>query len=101
MLVAGAWLCPESHLESAPHPRSWACLSLPLSLSPRAAPPPPLAHGHGLASSSAPAPRGAPCPQLVGMPYLHEVLKPVINRVFEEKRYIELDPCKIDLGRTR
>ena len=63
--------------------------------------PPPLAHGHGLASSSAPAPRGAPCPQLVGMPYLHEVLKPVINRVFEEKRYIELDPCKIDLGRTR
>uniref|UniRef100_A0A8C9K7B4 RAS protein activator like 1 n=1 Tax=Panthera tigris altaica TaxID=74533 RepID=A0A8C9K7B4_PANTA len=48
-----------------------------------------------------PAPRGAPCPQLVGMPYLHEVLKPVINRVFEEKRYIELDPCKIDLGRTR
>ncbi|XP_047683813.1 rasGAP-activating-like protein 1 isoform X3 [Prionailurus viverrinus] len=39
--------------------------------------------------------------KLVGMPYLHEVLKPVINRVFEEKRYIELDPCKIDLGRTR
>lgn len=39
--------------------------------------------------------------KLVGMPYLHEVLKPVVNRVFEEKKYMELDPCKMDLGRTR
>ncbi|KAL2767764.1 rasGAP-activating-like protein 1 isoform 3 [Daubentonia madagascariensis] len=39
--------------------------------------------------------------KLVGMPYLHEVLKPVISRVFEEKKYMELDPCKMDLGRTR
>ncbi|XP_016012968.2 rasGAP-activating-like protein 1 isoform X1 [Rousettus aegyptiacus] len=39
--------------------------------------------------------------KLVGMPYLHEVLKPVINRVFEEKKYMELDPGKMDLGRTR
>lgn len=39
--------------------------------------------------------------KLVGMPYLHEVLKPVIGRVFEERKYMELDPCKIDLGRTR
>ncbi|XP_067556766.1 rasGAP-activating-like protein 1 isoform X1 [Pseudorca crassidens] len=39
--------------------------------------------------------------KLVGMPYLHEVLRPVINRVFEEKKYMELDPCKMDLGRTR
>uniref|UniRef100_A0A8D1B949 RasGAP-activating-like protein 1 n=1 Tax=Sus scrofa TaxID=9823 RepID=A0A8D1B949_PIG len=39
--------------------------------------------------------------KLVGMPYLHELLKPVINRVFEEKKYMELDPCKMDLGRTR
>ncbi|XP_024275225.1 rasGAP-activating-like protein 1 [Oncorhynchus tshawytscha] len=37
----------------------------------------------------------------VGMLYLHEVLKPIINRIFEEKKYIELDPCKIDLNRTR
>ncbi|XP_039660070.1 rasGAP-activating-like protein 1 isoform X2 [Perca fluviatilis] len=37
----------------------------------------------------------------VGMLYLHEVLKPVINRIFDEKKYIELDPCKIDLNRTR
>lgn len=44
---------------------------------------------------------GCSCPQLVGMPYLHEVLKPVITRVFEEKKYMELDPCKMDLGRTR
>uniref|UniRef100_A0A8B9LEL0 RAS protein activator like 1 n=1 Tax=Astyanax mexicanus TaxID=7994 RepID=A0A8B9LEL0_ASTMX len=35
----------------------------------------------------------------VGMIYLHEVLKPIINRIFEEKKYIELDPCKIDLNR--
>ncbi|XP_058995767.1 rasGAP-activating-like protein 1 isoform X3 [Mustela lutreola] len=39
--------------------------------------------------------------KLVGMPYLHEVLKPVIHRVFEEKKYMELDPCKMDLGRSR
>lgn len=39
--------------------------------------------------------------QAVGMLYLHEVLKPIINRIFEEKKYIELDPCKIDLNRTR
>uniref|UniRef100_A0A8C4ISE5 RasGAP-activating-like protein 1 n=1 Tax=Dicentrarchus labrax TaxID=13489 RepID=A0A8C4ISE5_DICLA len=37
----------------------------------------------------------------VGMLYLHEVLKPIINRIFDEKKYIELDPCKIDLNRTR
>ncbi|XP_066116606.1 rasGAP-activating-like protein 1 isoform X2 [Saccopteryx bilineata] len=39
--------------------------------------------------------------KLVGMPYLHEVLKPVINRVYEEKKYIELDPCKMDLSRSK
>uniref|UniRef100_A0A3B4BJV0 Uncharacterized protein n=1 Tax=Periophthalmus magnuspinnatus TaxID=409849 RepID=A0A3B4BJV0_9GOBI len=37
----------------------------------------------------------------VGMLYLHEVLKPIINRIFDEKKYIELDPCKIDLNRLR
>uniref|UniRef100_A0A3Q2CET9 RAS protein activator like 1 n=1 Tax=Cyprinodon variegatus TaxID=28743 RepID=A0A3Q2CET9_CYPVA len=37
----------------------------------------------------------------VGMLYLHEVLKPIINRIFDERKYIELDPCKIDLNRTR
>ncbi|XP_058850729.1 rasGAP-activating-like protein 1 [Acipenser ruthenus] len=37
----------------------------------------------------------------VGMPYLHEVLKPIVNRIFDEKKYIELDPCKIELNRTR
>uniref|UniRef100_A0A671P5A9 RAS protein activator like 1 n=1 Tax=Sinocyclocheilus anshuiensis TaxID=1608454 RepID=A0A671P5A9_9TELE len=37
----------------------------------------------------------------VGMLYLHEVLKPIINRIFEEKKYVELDPCKIDLSRSR
>lgn len=42
-----------------------------------------------------------PCPQLVGMRYLHEVLRPVISRVFEEKKYMELDPSKMDLNRSR
>ncbi|KAF4110393.1 rasGAP-activating-like protein 1 [Onychostoma macrolepis] len=37
----------------------------------------------------------------VGMLYLHQVLKPIINRIFEEKKYVELDPCKIDLNRSR
>ncbi|KAJ8285824.1 hypothetical protein GJAV_G00031320 [Gymnothorax javanicus] len=37
----------------------------------------------------------------VGMLYLHEVLKPTLNRIFEEKKYVELDPCKIELNRTR
>nr|XP_008116879.1 PREDICTED: rasGAP-activating-like protein 1 [Anolis carolinensis] len=39
--------------------------------------------------------------KVVGMPYLHEVLKSVINRIFEEKKYVELDPCKIEPSRTR
>ncbi|XP_008845707.1 rasGAP-activating-like protein 1 isoform X2 [Nannospalax galili] len=39
--------------------------------------------------------------KLVGMRYLHEVLRPVISRVFEERKYMELDPCKMDLGRSR
>ncbi|KYO31782.1 rasGAP-activating-like protein 1 isoform X1 [Alligator mississippiensis] len=39
--------------------------------------------------------------KVVGMPYLHEVLKPIINRIFEEKKYVELDPCKIEMNRTR
>uniref|UniRef100_UPI00398F01DA rasGAP-activating-like protein 1 n=1 Tax=Pristiophorus japonicus TaxID=55135 RepID=UPI00398F01DA len=39
--------------------------------------------------------------KLVGMPYLHEVLRQIINRIFDEKKYIELDPCKIDLNKTR
>ncbi|XP_047418032.1 rasGAP-activating-like protein 1 isoform X2 [Sciurus carolinensis] len=39
--------------------------------------------------------------KLVGMRYLHEVLKPVVSRVFEERKYVELDPCKMDLSRAR
>lgn len=42
------------------------------------------------------------CPvQAVGLPYLHAVLKPVVNRIFEEKKYVELDPCKMELSRSR
>lgn len=62
-------------------------------------------HGHaGPCPSSGSALRASAalcCPQLVGMRYLHEVLKPVVSRVFEEKKYVELDPCKMDLGRAR
>uniref|UniRef100_A0A8B9EDI9 RAS protein activator like 1 n=1 Tax=Anser cygnoides TaxID=8845 RepID=A0A8B9EDI9_ANSCY len=39
--------------------------------------------------------------KVVGLPYLHEVLKPVVNRIFEEKKYVELDPCKMELSRGR
>ncbi|NXP42760.1 RASL2 protein, partial [Leiothrix lutea] len=39
--------------------------------------------------------------QVVGLPYLHEVLKPVVNRIFEEKKYVELDPSKMELSRGR
>ncbi|TNN86496.1 RasGAP-activating-like protein 1 [Liparis tanakae] len=37
----------------------------------------------------------------VGMLYLHEVLKPVINRIFDEKKYIELDPCAVSEAEVR
>ncbi|NXG22653.1 RASL1 protein, partial [Grallaria varia] len=37
----------------------------------------------------------------VGLPYLHEVLQPVVNRIFEEKKYVELDPGKMELSRGR
>uniref|UniRef100_A0A8B9EER2 RAS protein activator like 1 n=1 Tax=Anser cygnoides TaxID=8845 RepID=A0A8B9EER2_ANSCY len=36
--------------------------------------------------------------KVVGLPYLHEVLKPVVNRIFEEKKYVELDPCKMEIS---
>ncbi|NXT02077.1 RASL1 protein, partial [Jacana jacana] len=39
--------------------------------------------------------------KVVGLPYLHEVLKPVVNRIFEEKKYVELDPGKIELSCSR
>ncbi|XP_068065255.1 rasGAP-activating-like protein 1 isoform X4 [Anomalospiza imberbis] len=39
--------------------------------------------------------------KVVGLPYLHDVLKPVVNRIFEEKKYVELDPGKMELSRGR
>ncbi|NXU89652.1 RASL2 protein, partial [Xiphorhynchus elegans] len=35
--------------------------------------------------------------QVTGMPYLHSVLGPTITRVFEEKKYVELDPGKVEI----
>ncbi|XP_076867218.1 ras GTPase-activating protein 4 isoform X3 [Brachyhypopomus gauderio] len=35
--------------------------------------------------------------QVTGMQYLHRLLGPVINRIFEEKKYVELDPNKVEL----
>ncbi|XP_072496384.1 ras GTPase-activating protein 4-like isoform X3 [Notamacropus eugenii] len=32
-----------------------------------------------------------------GMQYLHSVLGPTVNRVFEEKKYVELDPSKVEI----
>ncbi|XP_015681813.1 rasGAP-activating-like protein 1 [Protobothrops mucrosquamatus] len=39
--------------------------------------------------------------KIVGMPYLHEVLKVIIHRIFDEKKYVELDPCKIEPSRAK
>ena len=33
-------------------------------------------------------------PQIVGIPYLSDTLKPVIDKIFEERKYCELDPSK-------
>ncbi|XP_066419454.1 ras GTPase-activating protein 4-like isoform X1 [Molothrus aeneus] len=35
--------------------------------------------------------------KVTGMPYLHFVLGPIITRVFEEKKYVELDPGKVEI----
>ncbi|XP_051891710.1 ras GTPase-activating protein 4 [Pristis pectinata] len=34
--------------------------------------------------------------KVAGMQYLHNILGPTINRVFEEKKYVELDPNKVE-----
>ncbi|XP_063461864.1 ras GTPase-activating protein 4-like isoform X3 [Pan paniscus] len=35
--------------------------------------------------------------KVAGMQYLHGVLVPIINKVFEEKKYVELDPSKVEV----
>ncbi|MEJ1272655.1 RAS p21 protein activator 4 [Cricetulus griseus] len=35
--------------------------------------------------------------KVAGMRYLHGILGPVIDRVFEEKKYVELDPSKVEV----
>ncbi|KAM4820545.1 ras GTPase-activating protein 4B [Thomomys bottae] len=35
--------------------------------------------------------------KVAGMQYLHSVLGPIIDRVFEEKKYVELDPSKVEV----
>ncbi|XP_067393920.1 ras GTPase-activating protein 4-like isoform X4 [Emydura macquarii macquarii] len=35
--------------------------------------------------------------KVAGMQYLHSVLGPTVNRVFDEKKYVELDPCKVEI----
>lgn len=32
--------------------------------------------------------------QIIGMPYLSDTLKPVLDKIFEERKYCELDPSK-------
>lgn len=34
--------------------------------------------------------------QVAGMQYLHNILGPTIHRVFEERKYVELDPNKLE-----
>ncbi|XP_068124786.1 ras GTPase-activating protein 4-like isoform X2 [Hyperolius riggenbachi] len=35
--------------------------------------------------------------KVAGTQYLHSVVGPTINRIFEEKKYIELDPSKVEI----
>ncbi|KAM4700589.1 ras GTPase-activating protein 4-like [Discoglossus pictus] len=35
--------------------------------------------------------------KIAGTQYLHNVVGPTINRIFEEKKYIELDPSKVEI----
>lgn len=35
--------------------------------------------------------------KVAGMRYLHRVLAPTVNRVFEEKKFVELDPSKVEI----
>ncbi|XP_072569855.1 ras GTPase-activating protein 4 isoform X1 [Paramormyrops kingsleyae] len=35
--------------------------------------------------------------KVAGMQYLHRLLAPTINRIFDEKKYVELDPNKVEL----
>ncbi|XP_062392132.1 ras GTPase-activating protein 4 isoform X1 [Sardina pilchardus] len=35
--------------------------------------------------------------KVAGMQYLHRLLGPTINRIFEERKYVELDPNKVEL----
>ncbi|XP_062392133.1 ras GTPase-activating protein 4 isoform X2 [Sardina pilchardus] len=38
--------------------------------------------------------------KVAGMQYLHRLLGPTINRIFEERKYVELDPNKVELRCT-
>ncbi|KAB1263237.1 Ras GTPase-activating protein 4 [Camelus dromedarius] len=40
---------------------------------------------------------GVACLRVAGMRYLHGVLGPIIDKVFEEKKYVELDPSKVEV----
>ncbi|XP_022103860.1 rasGAP-activating-like protein 1 isoform X3 [Acanthaster planci] len=39
--------------------------------------------------------------KLVGMPYLLETLQPIIDTIYEERKHVELDPCKVGSIRRR
>ncbi|XP_045141856.1 ras GTPase-activating protein 4B isoform X2 [Echinops telfairi] len=35
--------------------------------------------------------------KVAGMQYLHNILGPIVDRVFEEKKYVEMDPSKVEV----
>ncbi|XP_077864810.1 rasGAP-activating-like protein 1 [Saccoglossus kowalevskii] len=39
--------------------------------------------------------------KVIGMPYLHETLAPVIDKIFDERKLVELDPDKLDQLRRK
>ena len=34
--------------------------------------------------------------KIIAMPYLHDLLRPFIDRIYEDKRIVELDPSQFD-----
>lgn len=92
--------CPQTHGELQPKPCScqvpkgepcWGCFS-PWGQELKKIPWVALGTGVLAAKYMAVVPR-----QVTGMQYLHAVLGPIITRVFEEKKYVELDPSKVEI----
>ena len=34
--------------------------------------------------------------KVIALPYLHEILKPFVDQIYQDKRTVELDPSQLD-----